>query len=267
MNWTITPLDLGEVEINQRRMVPNAPNELPRGPVKSFLLTNGGQAVVIDTGFRHPDILLRLGDQARGIERPEQRLDKQLAKHGVSPGDVRWVIQTHLHIDHAGQTDIFPFSTTVIVCRRELEYSVSGLSGPSYPPEDIKHIIDRLHTQGALRLLDLDLTGGEQVLDGIRCVAAGGHTEGSMLVYVDTAEGLACFCGDVINSIRYQLLWPGINDAAPVLSANSVVSRRSEMAAMKRLLQSATRFTLYPQHDRSVHIDRGKVVEATMEGE
>ena len=263
MKWSITALDLGQVELNPRRLVPNPPDApAVRVPVQSWLLVAGEHAVVIDTGFRHPDILKRLGDRARGVESPEQRLLSQLAAHGVRPADVGHVLHTHLHIDHAGQTDIFPFTTNVVVNRRELEYAVSGLSGPSYPPEDIKHMIDRLHTRGALRLLDLELTGGEDVLDGIRCTAAGAHTEGSMLIHVDTADGQACFCGDLVYSVRHQLLAPATLVADPGLTANYVVARRSEKAAMKRMLQSAQRFTLYPSHDQSVVIDHGKVVDA-----
>jgi glyoxylase-like metal-dependent hydrolase (beta-lactamase superfamily II) len=262
MTWTITPLDLGQVELNPRRLVPN-PDDVPavRVPVQSWLLRSASDVVVVDTGFRNADILKRLGDRARGVETPEQRLATQLALHGVQPADVRWVLHTHLHIDHAGQTDIFPMASTVVVNRRELEYAVSGLSGPSYPPEDIKHMIDRLHTRGALRLLDLELTGGEDVMDGIRCAAAGAHTEGSMIVYVDTPDGLACFCGDLVYSVRHQLLTPTTTVADPGLTANYVVARRSEKAAMKRMLASAPRFTLYPSHDQSVVIDHGKVVQ------
>ena len=245
MTWTINTLQLGEVELNRRRMIANAGgNGLVRVPVQSWLLTRGNDAVVIDTGFRHPDILKRLGDAAAGIERPEQRLVTQLAAHGVAPADVRYVLHTHLHIDHAGQTDIFPMATTVVVNRRELEYAVSGLSGPSYPPEDIKHLIDR-----------------------IRCTAAGGHTEGSMLVHVDTADGLACFCGDLVYSVRYQLIAPTTLDVDPVTSANFVVPRRSEKAALKRMLQSAPKFTLYPGHDLPVVIDHGRVAQESLASE
>ena len=179
-----------------------------RVPVQGWLLTGGDCAVVIDTGFRasrHP--LAPRRSRCAAIERPEQRLATQLAAHGVAPADVRYVLHTHLHIDHAGQTDLFPMATTAVVNRRELEYAVSGLSGPSYPPEDIKHMIDRLHTRGALRLLDLELTGGEEVLDGIRCVAAG-TPRARCWSYVDTADGLACFCGDLVYSVRHQLLAP-----------------------------------------------------------
>jgi glyoxylase-like metal-dependent hydrolase (beta-lactamase superfamily II) len=262
MTWKIATLDLGAVELNPRRLVPNPDAvAMVRVPVQSWLLTGGSCAVVIDTGFRHPDILKRLGDRARGVEAPEQRLASQLAQHGVQPADIRYVLHTHLHIDHAGQTDIFPMTTTAVVNRRELEYAVSGLSGPSYPPEDIKHMIDRLHTRGALRLLDLELTGGEQIVEGIRCVAAGAHTEGSMMVYLDTPDGLACFCGDLVYSVRHQLLTPFTLDGDVGLTANYVVTRRSEKAAMKRMLASAPRFQLYPSHDGAVTIDHGRVAE------
>jgi glyoxylase-like metal-dependent hydrolase (beta-lactamase superfamily II) len=269
MNWTVRTLDLGEVELNRRRMIANAGGQgLVRVPVQGWLLMQGNEAIVIDTGFRHPDILKRLGDSAAGVERPHQRLVAQLASHGVEPADVRYVLHTHLHIDHAGQTDQFPMATTAVVNRRELEYAASGLSGPSYPPEDVKHFIDRLHTKGALRLLDLELTGGEEVVPGIRCVAAGGHTERSMLVYVDTPQGLACFCGDLVYSVRFQLLAPTTLDADPVTSANHVVPRRSEKAALKRMLQSAPRFMLYPSHDVAVTVDHGRVTaeDASSEG-
>ena len=86
MTWTVRTLDLGAVELDRRRMIGNASgNGLVRVPVQGWLLMRGNEAVVIDTGFRHPDILKRLGDSAAGIERPEQRIVPQLALHGVEP--------------------------------------------------------------------------------------------------------------------------------------------------------------------------------------
>jgi len=179
----------------------------------------------------------------------------------VQPADVQLVVHTHLHIDHAGQTDLFPMTTAVVVNRRELEYAVSGLSGPSYPPEDIKHLIDRLHTPGALWLLDLENTQVEHLLPGLRCLPAGGHTEGSMLVVVETEQGPACFCGDLVYSVRHQLLSPTTTVGDYGLTSNYVVARRSEKAAMKRLMNVAPRFVLFPSHDRPVTVAHGRVVE------
>jgi len=262
MTWTLHTLDLGEVALNQRRMLPNADAPgVVRVPVQGWLLEREGVRVVVDTGFRSPDILRRLGDNACGVEQPHQRLEEQLRRHGVGPHEVNFVLHTHLHIDHAGQTDLFPMSSVVVVNRRELEYAVSGLSGPSYPPEDIKHLVDRLHTRGALWLLDLEDTGEEQILPGLRCRPAGGHTEGSMLVLADTDQGLAVFCGDLVYSVRHQLLSPTLTFRDVGLSANYVVSRRHEKAALKRLMQSAPRFRLFPSHDWPVTVEDGRVVE------
>ena len=122
MVWTLHTLDLGQVELNQRRMVSNGEGlGVVRVPVQGWLLTEGDRKVVVDTGFRHPDMLRRLGDNAQGIELPHQRLEQQLALHGVQPEQVNFVHHTHLHIDHAGQTDLFPMTSTVVVNRRELE--------------------------------------------------------------------------------------------------------------------------------------------------
>src|SRR5438105_11452145 len=100
--------------------------------------------------------------------RVEQGLDKQLAKHGLTKADVGLILHTHLHIDHAGQDSEFPMDTVVVINRRELEFSVSGLMGEQYPADYIKHLVDRLHTPGALRLLDLELAGPEEIIPGVR---------------------------------------------------------------------------------------------------
>ena len=124
---------------------------------------------------------LSLRDLNNLAEAASQKLETALGAHGVAIGDVAAVLHTHCHIDHAGQDDRFPMTTPVVMNRRELEHSVSGLMGAQYPPEYVKHHVDRLHTPGALRLLDLELSGPDEIYSGIVCEAAGGHTEGSMI--------------------------------------------------------------------------------------
>lgn len=257
MRYEIKLLDLGEVELDgSRTVITRPPGIAVRVPVFGFLITGGAEAVLVDTGFRHPSIVERLG--MRAFETAEQKLENRLAEHGLRPQDIRHVLHTHLHIDHAGQTDKFPMTTTVVMNRRELEYAVSGLSGASYPPEDIKHIIDRLHSKGALRLLDLELTEREEVLPGIYCTAAGAHTEGSMMIYLETAEGLACICGDALYNIEDQIMAEsGMLSGDPVTSNNFVVSRRAEKAAIKRILGSAA--IICPSHDRPATVAHGRV--------
>ena len=121
-------------------------------------------------------------------------------------GDVRYVCHTHLHIDHAGKDDLFPMNTTVVLNRKELEYSVSGLMHPQYPAPDIKHLIDRLHTKSALRFLDLEITGPVELMPGVYCDAANAHTEGSMNIHRSHRRGIATICGDVIYDFNDQIV-------------------------------------------------------------
>ena len=171
-----------------------------------LILGNPAGPILVDTGASDPAIMERLGMKGRVDE--DMQLENALAAHGVAIEDVAAVLHTHCHIDHAGQDDRFPMTTPVVMNRRELEHSVSGLMGAQYPPEYVKHHIDRLHTPGALRLLDLELSGPDEIFDGITCEAAGGHTEGSMNILVETAEGTACICGDVIYDIQNQVVEP-----------------------------------------------------------
>jgi glyoxylase-like metal-dependent hydrolase (beta-lactamase superfamily II) len=174
---------------------------------------------------------------------------------------VRWILHTHLHIDHAGQDDHFPDSTTVVINRRELEFSVSGLMGEQYPAEYMKHLVDRLHTPGALRLLDLEMTGPEEIIPGVRCEWAMGHTDGSMNILVDTDEGTACICGDVIYSIQDQVVSPiyQVLEFEPQTTGNHSNTKRSEKAAIKKALKNT--FVL-PIHDFPARMDlkTGRVV-------
>jgi glyoxylase-like metal-dependent hydrolase (beta-lactamase superfamily II) len=189
----------------------------------------------------------------------DMQLENALAAHGVAIEDVAAVLHTHCHIDHAGQDDRFPLTTPVVMNRRELEHSVSGLMGAQYPPEYVKHHVDRLHTPGALRLLDLELSGPDQIYDGIVCEAAGGHTEGSMNVLVETAEGTACICGDVIYDIQNQIVEPWHQSLAfePQTTGNHTMTKRAEKAAIKRALNHD--FVL-PLHDFPARVEGGRVV-------
>jgi glyoxylase-like metal-dependent hydrolase (beta-lactamase superfamily II) len=228
-----------------------------RIPTFGFLILGGEEPILVDTGASHVEIMHRLG--MTGYVTEEMELEHQLANYDLELKDIRWVLHTHLHIDHAGQDNRFPITTTVVVNRRELEFSVSGLMGEQYPAEYVKHLIDRLHTPGALRLLDLELSGPEEIIPGVRCELAGGHTEGSMNVLVETAQGTACICGDVIYDIQNQIVDPiyQILEFEPQPTGNHATTKRQEKAAVKKALQNA--FVL-PVHDYPARLEAGRVV-------
>lgn len=260
MPYEIKLLDLIDIDVESSFLVlgRNMGKVRPRAKTWGFLILGPGiEPALVDTGAMNAEIMQRLGMTGHISE--EMRLENQLARHGLRVDDVRWILHTHHHIDHAGQDDRFP-KATVITNRRELEFSASGIMGGQYPPEYVKHHIDRLHTPGALRLLDLELSGPDEIFPGIVCEAAGGHTDGSMNVIVETAEGNACICGDVIYDIQNQVVDPiyQVLDYEPQSTGNQSTSKRQERAAIKRALNSGT--FLLPVHDWPARISHGRVL-------
>ena len=259
MGLEVHVLDLGDIALDTSFLVlAHDPGRRQEVPTFGFLITGGEVPIVVDTGFSDPSIMQNLGMD--GWWRDGQGMEAQLAKHDLKMEDIRFILHTHLHIDHAGYNAKFPMETTTVINRRELEYSASGLMGEQYPALYIKHLIDRLHTPGALRLLDLEMVGAEEIIPGVRCTMAGGHTEGSMNVWVDTDDGLACICGDVLYDIHHQLIEPHLQLGYldPAVTGNHGDSKRQEKAAIRNAINGAR--LVFPAHDRPAVLERGQVV-------
>jgi glyoxylase-like metal-dependent hydrolase (beta-lactamase superfamily II) len=259
MALEIKLLDYGDIELESSFLVlARDCGRVRRVPVYGFLILGGRYPVVVDTGYRDNAIMETLG--MRGLQFHENMIERQLDRHGVKVGDVRYVLHTHLHIDHAGKDDHFPMNTTVVINRREMEHSVSGLMHPQYPKPDIQHLVERLHTRHALRFEDLEITGPIELMPGILLEAANAHTEGSMNIHVETAEGRATICGDVIYDFNDQIIEPmfQVNAHEPQVTGNHSGSKRGEKAAIKKLL--ATSRFLLPIHDKPARIEGAQVV-------
>ncbi len=259
MALEIKVLDYGDIELESSFLVLGRNcGRTARVYTYGFLIMGGQYPVLVDTGFRDNAIMEILG--MRGLQFHEQMIENQLARHGVKVGDVRYICHTHLHIDHAGKDDHFPMNTTVVINRREMECSVSGLMHPQYPKPDIQHLIERLHTPQALRFEDLELSGPVELIPGVVLEAANAHTEGSMNVHVETAEGRATICGDVIYDIQNQIVEPfhQISANEPQVTGNHAGSKRQEKAAIKKLL-NGSKFLL-PVHDKPAKVENGQIV-------
>ncbi|MBT8424679.1 MAG: MBL fold metallo-hydrolase, partial [Silicimonas sp.] len=119
MGLEIKILDYGDIELESSFLVLGRDcGRVRRVPVYGFLILGGQYPIVVDTGYRDNAIMETLG--MRGLQFHENMIERQLANHGVKPGDVRYVLHTHLHIDHAGKDDHFSMNTTVVINRREL---------------------------------------------------------------------------------------------------------------------------------------------------
>jgi glyoxylase-like metal-dependent hydrolase (beta-lactamase superfamily II) len=169
-------------------------------PCYAFLIV--GEAIppiIVDTGVKEDqlDIMGRLGMTC--TQRPDQKLSYQLAKFGLDFNDIEAILHTHLHIDHAGNDPLFP-NAKIIFPRKEIMFAVADLMDAQYPPEYITYLVEQIHVPGKVRLIDYPL----QLFPGIDLEPDEGHTWGSMNIKVNTKQGLAVICGDVIYDERLQ---------------------------------------------------------------
>ena len=84
-----------------------------------------------------------------------------------------------------------------------------------------------------------------------------------MNVLVDTDEGVACICGDVLYDVQYQLIEPHLQRMYldPAVTGNHGGSFRDEKKAVRRAIKDV-RFVL-PAHDRPAVLERGQVIGRT----
>jgi len=260
MALKIHPINLGNMQLDSSGLVMfRNPGEQVTIPVLGFLITGGEEPILVDTGSRSVEQYAAFGLPYEVT--PEMTLEYHLAQHGLRMKDIRHILHTHAHIDHVGMTDRFPMATTVGISRRELEFAASGIMGPlMYTAADTKHLIDRLHTRGAIRLFDVDGTFEEEVIPGVAVRLSGGHTPGSLSILVETDEGMANICGDIAYNLQDQLIDPILDQAAhePTITANRAMSTLEEKKAIKRAL-SDSKFLL-PSHDVPALIRNGQVV-------
>lgn len=156
--------------------------------------------MMVDTGIKEnqPNIMTeKLG--MTWSPGPENTVEFQLKKWGYTREDVKVILHTHLHIDHSGNDYQFP-KAKIIMARKELAWAVSGMQMGQYPQELISYLVDQLYVPGKIRFLDMDA----EIVPGIVCEMTDGHTPGSMNVKVQTKDGLAYICGDIIYDLGMQ---------------------------------------------------------------
>jgi N-acyl homoserine lactone hydrolase len=103
-------------------------------PIYAFAIEHPEGVIVVDTGedarASQRSYFARWHPGLRAFREwvePEQEIGPQLKRLGIQPGDIRWVVLTHLHTDHAGGLPHFP-DNEILVTRAELEYG-AGLRG------------------------------------------------------------------------------------------------------------------------------------------
>jgi len=233
----------------ERRIAPDARNRIPLA-LRCLLVEHPDGLVLVDTGIGNKEnekFLDIYGVDNSGTAGPT-RLEDALAAAGYRPGDVRWVVNTHLHFDHAGgntfrQSDgsvalAFP-GASYVMQRRELDFAAhpNERTQASYLPPNFAPVA----ASGRLRLVDGEL----EILPGVLLLPSPGHVPFHQSIVVRDAGEAAIFLGDIVPTAAHlPAAWIMGYDLEPLVT----------LATKRVLLARAAReeWQLVFEHDPAV---------------
>ena len=176
-----------------------------------------------------------------------------LSRIGVKAEEVRHLILTHIHWDHSSGTGLFP-NATVYVQEAEFNFAIKDPIADRPPfraTADQKSKAYLASLEGTKRLVLLK--GDEEILPGIECLLAPGHTVALQAVAVNTAKGTAILGSDCAHTFRnYQEDWPSC----------LIVDLVGWMKTYEKLRKKASSpDLLFPGHDPLMSANFPKVAE------
>jgi glyoxylase-like metal-dependent hydrolase (beta-lactamase superfamily II) len=244
----IHPIQTGTVAIHQRQRVGH---DGPLRQLKMLTDRNWTEPLPIFAWLiEHPEglIVVDTGETARAAQpgyypawhpyfrfamrldvREEDEIGPQLRALGFSPDDVRWVVLTHLHTDHAGGLAHFPDSE-ILVTHEEWDHA-TGRRGRlrGYPN---RHWPDWLKPR-LVSAPDTVTAAGD-----VRLLPTPGHTPGHVSVTVEDGHSFVILAGD--TSYTDEMRLDGVSPDA-----------KAAKATLERLQQliDARGATYLPSHD------------------
>lgn len=197
----MTLLDCGLIEEPREFMYLHEGGDNLRVPIVAYLVTHPRGNVLVESGL--PVELSRDRGYWQGLDfmkitmDPGQHVVAQLQSHGIDPDSVRYVILSHLHLDHVGGIGHLP-KAEFIVHRAEWEHA----HDPDWFCKGLYHLedIDRPEVQWRL----LDLSEEDRLLDlygdgRIRIAFTPGHSVGHLSTIVRLDGLSAILAGDVAS--------------------------------------------------------------------
>lgn len=164
-----------------------------------WYIEGGDQHILVDTALEAS--FMR---DARGIPTKEiQSFEEALAGLGLKPEDIDVLIQTHLHLDHCGNT-LKCKNARVVIQEDELKFALSP-----HP------MVSNLFFPSLYKGAKFEAVKGHcEIVPGIELIPAPGHTPGSQAVAVNTTKGKAIISGFCCLWENFRLpeeikkLWP-----------------------------------------------------------
>jgi len=176
-----------------------------------------------------------------------------LRRVGVNAREVKHVVLTHIHWDHSSGIGLFPEAIFYV---QEQEFRF-WLKDPIAKRPPFRHVADDSSNaylaslEGTNRLALL--SGDREILPGIECLLAPGHTVALQAVAVRTSKGTAVLgsdCGHIFRNYRED--WP----------SSLIVDLVGWMKSYDKLRAKASSLDLiFPGHDLLMAQDYPRVAE------
>jgi N-acyl homoserine lactone hydrolase len=210
-----------------------------------FVILGGETPIVVDTGTL--DEQTTREQHGFNLVRPtEQTPLAALRRLGIDPGDVRIVVNTHLHWDHCSNNDLFP-QAEIYVQRSEMAYAIAPVESNRVAFDNTRDMHPTwLAGLGRMRPVDGDKT----IAPGVRLIHLPGHTPGSQGVLVETGSKRFLLAGDFVDTRKN---WDGDERVSHIPSGGFV-----DLIAYWESFRKVEELDcdVIPSHDLSV-LDRG----------
>ena len=168
---------------------------------EGLIVIDTGLSATVDTSGYLPPYRPFLKRAVQYDIRPDRQLGPQMRQRNLEPEEVRWVILTHLHPDHAGGLELFE-EAEVLVSRAEWKQA-AGWTGwmRGYPNGEWPDWLDPTLIEfdgpafGPWDRADVVTERGD-----VRLVPTPGHSTGHLSAILEEPEQLLFFAGDAAFS-------------------------------------------------------------------
>ncbi len=209
-----------------RRAPPDDKNRIPLA-LRCLLIEHDDGLVLVDTGIGNKEnekFIAIYGVENKGAN-GRTKLEDVLTELGHRPDDIRWVINTHLHFDHAGGNKTpaglaFP-RARYVVQKGELNFAqhTNERTAGSYLPHNFADTPFTL------------IEGETEILPGIRGMPTPGHVPYHQSILIESGGEKACFVADLVPTAAHlPLPWIMGYDLEPLvtLETRKRIYRRAE---------------------------------------
>jgi N-acyl homoserine lactone hydrolase len=182
----------GALTIGKHILMNLAPQEIIKVPVGYFVVMHPKGNVLFDTGnndkiITDPSYWGPNFQRLSPVNTPDMAIDAQLGKIGLKPDDIKYVVVSHLHLDHGGNVAKFP-NSTLVVQKDELRAAFWPEPGMArgYIPGDIAPLRSDIGEAEPNKYKMMQLNGDMDLFGDNSVVVKRwvGHTPGSQMLVV-----------------------------------------------------------------------------------